>query len=238
MLILCGVLEHVRDLSRTLDKIALITNHSGRVFVGVPDASRYADGEDGPFQEFQHGAHQFLRPKIVVKSHGHPWLRAVALIQDVLEVNLRTTTPVVYGIFCRMSGHEAPGCPPPKDTETIRGLKDYVAKCGKEDARIQELIARIEHDREPLLIWGVGTHTLRLLAEGALSRANIVAFVDGNPKYHGRRLLDRPICPPEILRQHPEVRVLISSRAFQEEIAAEIVNGMKCVNPLVRLYSL
>ena len=87
-----------------------------------------------------------------------------------------------------------------------------------------------------MLVWGVGTHTLRLLAESTLGQANIVAFVDGNPRYHGCQVLNRPVLAPKVLQDYPNAAVLISSRAYQEEIALEIKQKLKCMNEIVRFY--
>ena len=237
VLILCGVLEHVRDLGQALDRIAYYTSTAGHVFICVPDASRYAEAEDAPFQGFSMEHINFFSPESLANLMATRGFTRVATDRDMLRLNHRTTEPVVYGVFCRTEGEQGrPAIAP--DTRTISGLREYIAQSQDESQMIHETIGRLVREGKPLLVWGVGTHTLHLLAESPLKDANILAFVDGNPRYHGRRLLDRPVCSPEILRQHSEVAVLISSRAYQEEIAAEIVNSMKCANLLVRLYSL
>ena len=54
-----------------------------------------------------------------------------------------------------------------------------------------------ESGRE-ILVWGAGLHTQRLLATGGLDRANIRAFIDRDPIYHGATLAGRPIIAPEM----------------------------------------
>ena len=51
-LILTGVLEHIRDLPEAVEKLLALLREGGRVYVEVPDASRYDSGLDAPFQEF------------------------------------------------------------------------------------------------------------------------------------------------------------------------------------------
>ncbi len=64
--------------------------------------------------------------------------------------------------------------------------------------RIHETVLELIASQRPLVVWGVGTHTQRLLATGGLAEANIVAFVDSNPNYLGKKLNNIPILAPEI----------------------------------------
>lgn len=238
VIILTGVLEHVRDLGQALDKIALHTKKGGRVFITVPNASRYAEGEDAPFQEFSIEHINFFGPGSLSNLMATRGFVPIAMIEDMLRVNLRTKTPVVHGIFCKSEEASSQPFQMIKDTKTIGELKNYITQCRSEDERIRDIVASLVQEKKPLLVWGVGTHTLRLLAESSLGQANIVAFLDGNPRYHGCQVLNRPVLAPKVLPDYPDVAVLISSRAFQEEIATVIRQTLKCTNQIVRFYSL
>lgn len=238
VMILAGVLEHVSDLDQALDKIAFHTKKGGRVFISVPNASRYAEGEDAPFQEFSMEHINFFGPGSLSNLMATRGFVPIAMIEDMLPVNLRTKTPVVHGIFCKPEEESAPPFQIIKDTATIGGLRNYITQCRSEDERIRNIVAGLVQEKKPLLVWGVGNHTLRLLAKSSLGQANIVAFVDGNPRYHGCQVLNRPVLAPKVLPDYPNVAVLISSRAYQEEIASEIKQTLKCTNQIVRFYSL
>ena len=45
-------MEHIRDLERTVARFHDLLADRGRVYLEVPDASRYDWRLDGPFQEF------------------------------------------------------------------------------------------------------------------------------------------------------------------------------------------
>ena len=85
-------------------------------------------------------------------------------------------------------------------------------------------------------MWGVGTHTSRLMATSRLPEADIVAFIESNSRYHGKTLHGRAILPPEALKDHHEP-VLISSRVFEKEIAEQIRHDLGCTNELICLYN-
>ena len=111
------------------------------------------------------------------------------------------------------------GSPRPicRDAESEAAVRRYVSESAAVDRRIQAVIGPLAASRQPILVWGTGTHTLRLLAGGGLDDANIVAFVDSNPRYHGRTLAGRPVIAPAELAGRKEA-ILISSRGFQREI--------------------
>jgi SAM-dependent methyltransferase len=238
VMVLTGVLEHVRDLGQALDKIALHTKMAGRVFISVPNASRYAEGEDAPFQEFSIEHINFLGPGSLTNLMSTRGFVPIAMIEDMLPVNLRTKTPILYGIFCKSEARSSPPFQIIKDKATIGGLINYIAQCRSEDERIRNIVDSLVQENKPLLVWGVGTHTLRLLAESSLGQANIIAFVDKNPRYHGCHVLNLPVLAPKALQDYPDAAVLISTRAYQEEIASEIRQKLQCTNEIVRFYSL
>jgi hypothetical protein len=81
----------------------------------------------------------------------------------------------------------------------------------------------------------VGTHTAHLLATCGLGAIRIVAFVDSNPRYHGKTLNGVAIEPPEWLRGRAEA-VVVSSRVFQREIVRQLREELGCGNEVILLY--
>jgi hypothetical protein len=122
------------------------------------------------------------------------------------------------------------------DVDTAAGLERYLSASAADDRVLHARIDAVVDARRPIVVWGVGTHTSRLMATSRLADAEIVAFVESNSRYHGKTLHGRPILPPEALRERGEA-VLISSRVFQKEIAEQIRSGLGCANELILLYN-
>jgi FlaA1/EpsC-like NDP-sugar epimerase len=121
------------------------------------------------------------------------------------------------------------------DGDTEPGLTRYIEQSRREDATLQQKLNALVDSARPILVWGVGTHTTRLMATSRLADANIVAFIESNARYHGKTLHDRPIIAPEELKNHSEP-VLVSSRVFQHEIAAQMRDDLHRLNELILLY--
>jgi hypothetical protein len=103
------------------------------------------------------------------------------------------------------------------------------------EEQIHRTIDRLASHGKPVIVWGAGAHTLRLLATSRLSEAKITAFVDSNPRYQSKRLLGVPIISPTELKGRSEP-VLISSRVFQRDIERQIHHELNCSNELILLY--
>jgi len=232
-LILAGVLEHVRDLNFALQQLSKLLSSEGYLFITVPDASRYAEGEDAPFQEFSVEHINFFGPDSLTNLLQANGFVKTFIQQDMIESNYRTTTPVIHGLFKNSLMFTAPMFS--RDIQSEIGLEKYIQKSIQENLQIQDNINNLVDKKQPIVVWGTGAHTLRLLATSRLGEAKIKAFVDSNPRYQGKSLNNVPIISPQALKEMNET-ILISSRVYQEEIANQIRKDLKLGNELVKLY--
>jgi len=229
-LILTGVLEHIRDLEGAIDQFRRLLRKGGRVYLEVPDASRYEPRLDAPFQEFSIEHINFFSKTSLVnlmQSRGFPAVEADHTVRPLHEV----TCPCTYGVFENRMEPRAVEF----DTETEPGLQAYIEGCRGEDARIRTAIQQSLLPGERMIVWGVGTHTLRLLATGGFDLARIALFVDSNPKYQRQSLRGVAIVAPEELKARPET-ILISSRSSQQAIHNQIRTTLGLKNRLILLY--
>lgn len=229
MLILTGVMEHIRDLDPTISRFRDLVGNSGRVYLEVPDASRYDWSLDAPFQEFSlEHINYFSKTSLVnaMQQRGFKALNAGHTVRPQHEV----TCPCTYGVF-QFTGESYPLI---RDTETEAGLRSYIDGCQREDARIRERILAESKKVGKIIVWGVGAHTLRLLANGGLKAEDVRMFVDSNAKFQNQQLCGVAVLSPDEIRGKSEP-ILISSRSVQKEIASRVRElGFK--NDLILLY--
>lgn len=229
-LILTGVLEHIPDLERTVAQLDRLLRSGGRVYLEVPDASRYEPLQDAPFQEFSiEHINFFSRLSLtnLMRTRGFSVVETGLTVRPLHEV----FCPCTYGVF------EKTGAPASIefDLDTESGLRHYIAGCRDEDARIRRVIRDAVQPGHQMIVWGTGTHTMRLLATGGLDAARVSAFVDSNPKYRNQRLGGVPVVGPQELRDRTEP-ILISSRSSQREIHRQITGTLGLSNPVILLY--
>ena len=231
-LILVGVLEHIRDLEGALRTMHQILLPNARIYLDVPDATQFADFPDAPFQQFSTEHINFFSGASLanlMRAHGFEQVFSEKVLRQYTDV---TVMPSVHAAF---QNRGAAVSPPVRDGESEPRLREYIDQSRAVDHRIRQLIDRTAGNREPILVWGVGTHTQRLLATGGLDKVNISAFVDSNPKYHGQRLNDIPIVSPDSLGGRSEP-ILVCSRVFQKEIEQQIHNQLHLSNEVLSLY--
>jgi SAM-dependent methyltransferase len=230
VLILIGVMEHIRDVALAVDRFHALLQENGRVYLEVPDASRYVADLDAPFQEFSVEHINFFSPLSLTNlMHAHGF--RVLSVGRTIRPQHEASCPATYGMFERSSDPPAVQ----RDVETETGLRAYIEGCRKEDVRIRALIETALQPDEKLIVWGVGAHTLRLLANGGLDPARIALFADSNPKYQQQELCGLAVVSPEELSNRTEP-ILISTRSFQKEILKQIREGLGLPNPVILLY--
>ncbi|MBZ5723470.1 MAG: class I SAM-dependent methyltransferase [Acidobacteriia bacterium] len=229
-LILMGVIEHIRDLDCTVDQFHRLLRIGGRVYIEVPDGSRLDPSLDAPFQEFSMEHINFFSTRSLTNLMHRRGFRAIATGRARRAQN-ETICLSAYGVYERSYGPS----PMERDTETERGIAAYVQGCQLQDSRIRSRIEEALPRGEKMTVWGVGTHTLRLLATGGLDPSRISVFVDSNPKYQRHTLRGIPVISPGEMKGHSEP-ILISSRGFQREIHDQIRNRLGLTNRLILLY--
>ncbi len=231
--ILIGVLEHVRDLKAALEAVRGLLSRDGFVYIEVPDSTGFAGRPDAPFQEFS-TEHINYFSATSLTSLMDRFGFSVILSQKITRPQSRSTIiPAVMAIYGL--GKDSPEPSTAFDAETERGLSEYIKRSRLTDDLIRKTIDGLVANKKPMIIWGVGTHTLRLLETSRLGQANIVAFVDSNPLYQGKELYGRLVLAPADLHERREP-ILISSRVFQAEIEDVIRRALGLNNDIIRLY--
>jgi trans-aconitate methyltransferase len=231
-LILVGVLEHIKDLNVSLKRLWELLSPNGKFFIAVPDGSQYFNGQDAPFQEFSVEHINFFGPQSLENLMNKNGFLKVDITQIPLEVNYKTITPVILSVFKKETTFNTHFT---KDLDSKKNLITYIELCKNKEVEIDSIITKYTSDNNSIIVWGTGAQTLRLLVNSKLKDAKIKAFVDSNPKYQGKTLNGIPVIAPEALKTKTEP-ILISTRAYQNEIEMQIKNDLKLPNKVVKLF--
>ena len=90
--------------------------------------------------------------------------------------------PAIYGLATR-DGTVSPAIV--TDTALRQALLDYIEVSARAMRDIDARLSRDVGAGQPIIVWGTGELTAKLLADTALGAANIEAFVDSNPINQG-----------------------------------------------------
>src|SRR5579864_2768829 len=234
MVLLLGVMEHLRDLDPAIAKLGALLGPRGRVYLAVPDAAHFDSNRDAPFQEFSLEHLNFFSATSLANLMRTRGFKLLSGGRFRLEHSHGTWCASIYGVF---ENTEADRESWVRDEETEKGLAAYIRKSQEAEGRVRRTIENLAATGQPIVVWGTGAHTQSLLAMSALGKVNIAAFVDSNPKYQGQQLHGVPICAPESLAGRTEP-ILISSYAAQQEIAQQIREKLRLGNELILLYEM
>jgi SAM-dependent methyltransferase len=234
---LMAVLEHLLEPRALLDVIGRQLKPGARVLIEIPDAGAFdRPGDDRPLEPFG----EFSNEHINFFSIGD--INRLATSAG-LEVERWQTVRIAYGapgLFALLRvASTAAALPPPDATSTPsrsssgEAVAQYVARSL---AALDVVECRLRAAcREPMLIYGAGNHTARLMAQSpALGEAEVLAVFDRNPHLQGNSIGSVPILPPERIRQFPGVPVIISTFNARREIHAAL--SALTQQPLILLY--
>jgi ubiquinone/menaquinone biosynthesis C-methylase UbiE len=229
-IVLSHVLEHVRDVPAALVSVRRLLAADGWLYVEVPDAARYSECLIAPYQDFnlEHINH-FSAGSLRNLLAAHGWSVACEATKT-LDLGHGRGYPAVYAFARPAALADAE-----PDLTARHALAAYVTASARKMQAIEPILAS-ELQAGPIVVWGVGQFTMRLLGETSLGGAAIAAFVDSNPIHHGRTLAGRPILAPAELHGHVTAAtpIVIGSLVNLESIEAAI-RGLGLANPVVRL---
>jgi SAM-dependent methyltransferase len=233
-LILIGVIEHIERLSEVLQKMRHLLSKGGLIYIQVPDATRFYRWVDAPFQQFSTEHINFFSLISLTNLMNRYGFSRVYYQLELREQNKGIMMPVISAIFRRddIINDFAFSC----DFDIENNLFKYIELSRKLERKIFQVIDDIISDDKEIIVWGVGTHTLRLLAVSKLANAKIIAFVDSNPKYRKKKLINIPIITPEELKsKNRNEPIFISTRIYQKQIKQQI-KDLKINNESILIY--
>jgi len=234
VIILIGVLEHIRDLSGAMDRVRSLLAPGGLVYVEVPNAIDFHRWPNAPFQDFSTEHINFFAPVSLKNLFTQYGFEETYVKQHERQQSFGTMMSCLSAAFRHVASDRRALV---FDTESRPALERYVATSAEEERRIKSYIDDLVDSSRSVFVWGVGTNATRLLSTTRLGDAHIEAFVDSNLKYHGKRLADRPVVSPEALVGRPEP-ILILSRVFQREIADQIRKTLGADREILTLYQI
>jgi SAM-dependent methyltransferase len=228
---LVAVLEHLVDPGEALREVADLLNADGRLYLLVPDAERFSEHVDAPYQEFSVEHINYFTLGSLKNLLASVGLEVVVEQATLLNTSNDSDGPAIE-VLCRRSGR------PPDikvDSDGVDDLSRYIARSAEKEAGVLERIAELAKDQSPIYVWGTGTNALHLLASSRLAECNIVAFLDSNPHYVGQALAGRTVMAPGDVKTL-EAPILVASAVSQTAIATAARNMFGSDVPLILMY--
>jgi SAM-dependent methyltransferase len=224
-IILSHVLEHIRDTQKAIKILAGKLSENGKIYIEVPDASRYNDFFIVPFYyiDIEHINH--FSPVSLGNIFRNLGFQTLLSEQTVIKLKEKTEYPVLYSVFERS----------PVSVQSIivdrsasKGVTEFL-KASKESNTLDTTINSLIASQEELIIWGAGQFALRLLSTSNLSEANIIGFVDSDKTKQSKKISGYNVYPPDFISDK-KCTLLICSAIYAEDI----LNAARKLNQDIR----
>jgi 2-polyprenyl-3-methyl-5-hydroxy-6-metoxy-1,4-benzoquinol methylase len=230
VILLSGVLEHLRDLRPTLLLLKTLLREHGSMCIAVPDATRFNCSVESPFQ--------YLSVEHVNYFTKRSLQSLFAQVGMAPQVTWESTAllgvfpePIVHGVFAR--GESDLALLP--DGAGAENMKRYIAESRLRRDELTAMILPLALTGQAVVVWGAGSLTMHLLSDPEFARLNIVAFVDANANYWGKTIRGAPIIAPAGVTDFDQT-ILIVSYSYEDEIYAQIRRRYRLGNPVIRLF--
>lgn len=229
VVLFANVFEHIPNLRDAAHRVAALVKDGGVLFVQTPDAGHFGHELREPFLELSIEHINYFTATSLANLLGRERLFLVALRHDVTSYK-GAKYPVVTSLWRKDANAPLPELQR-SDPGRVRGyIEESKTRLAELAAKIDALVA----SGEPVIVWGVGSLTARLLATTNLRKANLAGFVDSNSGHHGKQLAGREIAAPASLAGQ-RVTVFVSSFVYGEEIRRTLENDMRYAGRVVTI---
>lgn len=221
--IMC-VLEHLPQLRQDMAKLVSRLRPGCKILLEVPAIECFLHPDCEPFGEFSLEHIQFFDMASLANLMQSLGARQLAL--ELLDLPM-VASGSMLGLF-EWSG-SIPQEPTFQRSET-GALQAYIEESQRQlDRALQRVPAG------PVIVYGAGSHTARLLAHlEKIPGCEVRGVVDSNPNLEGKRMGRWTVRAPSSIHETPDTAVLVSSFRSQQAIAAHL--RKTAPNPLVLLY--
>lgn len=220
-----AVLEHLPNLRTEVSGLLGKIRPGCRILVEVPALECFSGVNSEPLGELSLEHIQFF--STISLKNLFLSLGAIPLAMTLVEIPA-LASGTLFGLF-EWTG-QFPSTPVELLPDGGCAMYRYIAES---ENRLHQALARIPD--KPLVIYGAGSHTARLLPQlEKMAGKEIVAVVDNNPNLLNKQIGQWTIQSPAIIGTIPDTYIVVSSFRSQNEIAASL--RARYPNPVVLLY--
>jgi len=229
LIILSDVLEHLVDFNDSMHKINSLLKDQGLLFIKVPDAERFDLYISAPFQQFSVEHVNYFSQYSIKNLLSKFCFDIVGTEQNESRLHY-IADPAIFVLSKKINKNNFKII---KDDISKTKIEKYITESSAMDLKLKKFIKEKLLNKNKIIVWGVGTHTLRLIGSG-FDLSKITYFVDSNIRYAGKKLNGIEIKSPDDIKEN--FPILISTYSYQQEIVDQIRGVLKLDNEIIKIY--
>ncbi len=224
MICIMCVLEHLPQLRSDLARLFSRLRPGCKVLLEVPAIEYFLNPDSEPFGEFSLEHIQFFDAPSLTNLMWSLGARQLAL--ELLPLPM-VASGSILGLF---EWNGIPAADPRYEYPGISPLAAYVVESQRQ---LDRALRRVPAG--PLIVYGAGSHTARLLAHlEKKPGCSVLGIVDSNPNLAGKQMGRWTVGSPSSIHETPDIPVLVSSFRSQNAIASHLQKSV--TNPVVLMY--
>lgn len=205
-IILSHVFEHIYDLQKAILNIKSIMSANARIYIEVPDSSRYFKFYVVPYYYFDIEHINHFNKFSLSTLMGNYGFQNISSKEKIMLVSASIKYPACFGLF-------------ELNTISKDSIKSYVeiSKQNSKNNMLKDLIT----SQNECIVWGAGSFTKRLLAQTDLRQCNIQFFIDKDENKQNKCIDEIIVKSPDVLKSFMGT-IIVASALFASEIVSEI----------------
>ena len=229
LIVMGSVLEHVNNPLKAIRSVYDLLKSDGYFFIRVPDVLELSLDTIADVFSIEH-PHMFSPTTLKRLLYRAGFVEEASIKHErfrrhIISLSKKENTPLSVP---KTNMYK-------KTISLIREYNDYNMKIRQQ---AKEAIDKILSVNERVTIFGAGTHTDFLYRYTNIDKYNIRAIVDSNPMKQGRPFKHHIIKAPDYISNDNTDIIVISSRAFQEEIYEQIKSHIEKGIQIIKLYDI
>jgi SAM-dependent methyltransferase len=232
LVLMMHVLEHVHNPVDFLGKAASLLAENGSLLIEVPCLIRPDKWGNGYFT-FEHI--NIFSENALLSCLSRAGFQALAI-----KIDAESEPYPVITALARKTGANKPFPVRPDDPEAVAAMvKAYLKTDASEWMRIDNLLANELLGVDEVILWGGGVHTSQLFSHtAAIHAVDIKYVIDSDPQKHGLKIEGVEIRGIDFVSLVNDiVPIIISSKAYEEEIYLYLRKELQLKTKIVRLYN-
>ena len=222
LITLSHVLEHVPDPLPFLRNLRRWIKPTGKVYIEVPDATRYGNRFSSICQGFnsEHINHFDLTHLrfILTEAGFNCAIGGEYVTEDGYPCVWAKCEPCFLEPYSLMGEGECRRWP-------LQGyVESYCRVLTGQIARVKQHLQNELYGERKIAIWGMGETTRMLLADGTITFDGVIAATDTNPAYHGKFVHGIYVYPPDKFNPIAQYPIIVCSQTHQRDIVSRIMD--------------
>lgn len=220
LIIFSHVLEHIISPGELVKDLVSILNPNGLIYIEVPDMSN----PDVPMGYFTYEHLNYFTPTALTNLMGENGYNLVCMEQFLGSMEIEPYYPVISALYKPQKANHQKYVLINDFKISNNAVENYIGKQNLQGKKIDKKINAVveKYAAERIGLWGAGIHTSQLLSLTKLKNIKIGYIFDNDQKKHGSSLHDVIVSGlSENIENHVDC-IIISSRAYEREIYAQI----------------